>query len=101
MLVTTQGPSIRELFPGGSASPPFFVLPFPLAATHLQVPHPPGAAVFTMLCVHQCLTQVDSLWLQWCVLYSQSCSIHVRHNHFGRVCSILTTLKLGVVARLR
>lgn len=36
-------------FPGGSMSPSPLVFPLPLAATHLHIPHPPGAVVFAML----------------------------------------------------
>lgn len=75
-------------FPGGSMPPSPLVLPLPLAATHLHIPHPPGAVVFTMLLG---LTQVEPLqleqgrtWVNRHILFAHV--VHSGwHSSFGQV----------------
>lgn len=59
-----QGLGMLVLCPDGSVSSLLNPSPIPLAATHLHVPHPPGAVVITMLCAQQRLTQVEPLQLK-------------------------------------
>ena len=78
-------------FPGGSMPPSPLLLPLPLAATHLHIPHPPGAVVFAMLWARHRLS-----------LCSSSRAEHgsIGTSSLARSASILMAPVAGVVVRL-
>ena len=87
-----RGPGMLVPCPDGSVSSLLKPSPTPLAATHLHVPHPPGAVVIAMLRAQQRLAQVESLQLEqgraavvrhFLLGHAVHCG---QHSHFSRVC---------------